>query len=52
MSYKSGKAGLVAAAVSALVIGTLLSGGALYGLTRNFGPDGQTTGSAVFPPRP
>jgi hypothetical protein len=52
MSYKSGKAGLVVAAVSALVFGTLLSWGALYGFTRNFEPDGQTIGSAVFPHRP
>jgi len=48
MSYKSDKKGLVVVAVSALVLGTLLSWGALYGLSRNFEPDGQTTGSAVF----
>jgi len=52
MSYKSDKKGLVVVAVSALVLGTLLSWGALYGLSRNFEPDGQTTGSAVFPRRP
>jgi hypothetical protein len=52
MSYKSHKKGLLAAAVGALVLGTLVSWGALYELSRKPNSDDQTVGSAAFQQRP
>ena len=52
MFYMSSKRGLVIAAASALVLGTLLSLGAVFGLNRYLEPDEQTTGSAIFARRP
>ena len=39
MSYGSGKKGLVVAAVGALTLATLISLGAVYGLSRPLDPD-------------
>jgi hypothetical protein len=52
MSYKYHKKGLLAAAVGALVLGMLVSWGALYELGRKPNSDGQTVGSAAFQPHP
>jgi hypothetical protein len=51
MSHKYHKKGLIAAAVSALVLGTLLSWATIYERSRNF-DEPQTTGSVVAQKRP
>jgi hypothetical protein len=50
MSYN--KKSLLTAAVGALVLGTLVSWGALYELGRKPNSDSQTVGSAAFQQRP
>jgi hypothetical protein len=50
MAYnKSAKKGPLVAAISALVLGTLVSLGALYGLNKKFEPDEPTIASAASP---
>jgi hypothetical protein len=52
MSYDYHKKGLLAAAVGALVLGTLVLCGALYELSGKSNSDSQTVGSAVSQSRP
>jgi hypothetical protein len=50
MAYiKSAKKGPLVAAISALVLGTLVSLGALYGLNKKFETDEPTIASAASP---
>jgi hypothetical protein len=52
MLYGSAKKGPMIAAVAALALATLISLGAVYGLSRPLDPDKLTTGSAAPLRRP
>jgi hypothetical protein len=49
MAYNSAKKGPLVAAISALVLGTLVSLGALFGLNKRFEPDEPGIASAASP---
>ena len=49
MAYRSAKKGPLVAAISALVLGTLVSLGALYGLNKRIEPDEPAIASAASP---